>query len=582
MVNLKSSFTKLRLSNVKENVQNLRSLRMKIGIGFIATVILFTLVVSFILFMVNGIVQSENKVIQVEFPKASQDQELRFNIAQRISAIRAYLLTGNKDFITEFMKYTVDSSKAQKKRIENTTDEAKKQQLIEFEKLSQQWKEIILSVIIKYRTGDTQGAIELNNTTADLAKKMTDITIALTKDTEKKLALQGEETASKAASVLTISWISILIIIGLSLAMSWWLSGTITKNIKTLKDGMDRLAAGDLSQKVKISSKDEVGQLGQAFNHTLDSLQNMLKEISQSSLTLSASAEELQASSEQMTQAIEHVTETIEQIAVGAETTSTNIDAISNQSQEMVKKAKNMGHISGQMVMSSQAVGEAAVQGGQAVDSSVRSMNNIQSIIQKGSSFVQQLDNRSREIGAIVEIITNISRQTNLLALNAAIEASRAGEHGRGFNVVAAEIRKLANETENSTVKIEEIIEQIQGDTSQVIQIMRQGNTAVSEGVDLVHRSGEALGAIQTKASETLALLNDVAVEINNQVKDIDVIHQLIQEVAAVSEETTAGTQTTSAATEQTLATAQDVHTSSVSLSKLAEKLSSLVGKFKV
>jgi methyl-accepting chemotaxis protein len=209
-------------------------------------------------------------------------------------------------------------------------------------------------------------------------------------------------------------------------------------------------------------------------------------------------------------------------------------------------------------------------------------MSSISNTVNDLAKVIKGLGDRSQEIGQIVEVITGIAQQTNLLALNAAIEAARAGEHGRGFAVVADEVRKLAEQSAESAQQITNLIGTIQADTSTAVNVMDSTIQEVSSGIGVVNTAGEAFNRIENLINTVAKQIQEVSAASQQMSVGAMQVVKAIDEISDVSEKTAAGTQNVSAAAQEQLASMEEISASSSSLSKMATELQTLVSRFKV
>jgi len=234
-------------------------------------------------------------------------------------------------------------------------------------------------------------------------------------------------------------------------------------------------------------------------------------------------------------------------------------------------------------------VAEAAVssnqetkKGNAVVVQTVVKMNDIHDKVESSANVVNTLGERSKEIGQIVSIITEISNQTNLLALNAAIEAARAGEHGRGFAVVADEVRKLAEQSGKAAEKIRSLIIEIQTETQKAVIAMNEGSIAVAEGIEQVRQTGESFQSITKMIEDMSAQSQEVSAVVKQVNANTQRMVEMAETITFISEQSASNTQSMAAASEEQLASMEEISSSSTSLARMAEDLQVIVNKFKV
>jgi methyl-accepting chemotaxis protein len=396
------------------------------------------------------------------------------------------------------------------------------------------------------------------------------------------------------------------------------------------------IAQGDLTVDFKPrSNKDE---LGKAFSQMATRLHGLVTQVAKNAEDLSASSDHLAASAQQSGLAAGQITATIQQVATGigqqsesishtassVEQTSRAINGVARGAQEQAGAVAKASGITGQLSTVIQDVSASA--GTQAkeaaasvnlanasshtVEETIQGMHRIESKVNLTAQKIQEMGQRSDQIGTIVETIGDIASQTNLLALNAAIEAARAGEHGKGFAVVADEVRKLAEKSAGATKEITALVKGIQSTVSEAVQAMKESSDEVQNGVVLANQSGQALGSILDatlggqKSGETIAAaaakmsgLADQLVAAMDSVSAVveentaateemaasssEVTHA-IENIASVSEENSAATEEVSASAEEMTAQVEEVTASAQSLADMAQGLRELVARFKL
>jgi methyl-accepting chemotaxis protein len=341
-------------------------------------------------------------------------------------------------------------------------------------------------------------------------------------------------------------------------------------------------SGGDLTQKIHVNNKDELGKLADAVNDMTQNLAQLIRQVAQTTEQVSASSEELTASASQSSQVANQISAVITEVASAADqqhnTTNHVVQIVENMSRS-VQQAVNNTNVA---VERSDQTAKAAKDGVTSIEATIGQMNYIEKTVVNSSGLVDKLGNRSKEIGQIVSTIANLANQTNLLALNAAIEAARAGEQGKGFAVVAEEVRKLAEQSEIATEQIRQLISETQQDTEKAIDAMKEGTLAVKKGTENINVTGKAFVEIATlvnnvtdEIKRTVMAINDIAAGAKQVASSMDVL-------GGVSDETASRTQAVSASTEEQTASIEEIAVASDALSQLAEKLQMEIVKFKV
>ncbi|MFO7445548.1 MAG: methyl-accepting chemotaxis protein [Ignavibacteriaceae bacterium] len=328
----------------------------------------------------------------------------------------------------------------------------------------------------------------------------------------------------------------------------------LSQSIETILAEMNKFAEGDLTVSLKAEKDDEIGKLFNGFNRSVSNINMLIRKVTESvEATASASTQISSSMEENATGLQEQSAQTSETAASIEEMTKTILETTRNAS-AAAENAKKAGDIAGI--------------GGKAVNDTVKGMERIAQVVMGASSTIKQLGNSSDQIGEIIQVIDDIADQTNLLALNAAIEAARAGEQGRGFAVVADEVRKLAERTTKATKEIAVMIKQIQNDTGEAVQKIDEGTTEVNNGKVLANKAGESLKEIINATIKVVDDVTQVATASEEQSATAEQISRNIEAISNVTNESSMGMQQISRATED--------------LSRLTDNLQNLVSKFKV
>jgi len=394
-----------------------------------------------------------------------------------------------------------------------------------------------------------------------LLKEAAPLTIKLQNTFDAQIAYQENNVKSaydKAESDFKKNRILILIVGAvaflLGLAGAVFLTNNFVTRLNRVSAAMGKVADGDLSTKINIFAKDEIGDLGRAINRMLESMHNMVTSIKSTAEQVASASTQLYATSEQ--------------IATGAEEVASQAGTVATASEEMSCTSTEIANNCLMAVESSQRASDSASSGFAVVQETVDEMSRIAERVKESACTVESLGARSDQIGEIVGTIEDIADQTNLLALNAAIEAARAGEQGRGFAVVADEVRALAERTTKATKEIGAMIKAIQMETKGAVHSMQEGVREVEKGTIDAARSGQALQEILEQANSVTMQINQIATAAEEQTATTNEITNNIQQITEVVHETAKGSQESAAAANQ--------------LSRLADELQQLVGTFKL
>lgn len=362
-----------------------------------------------------------------------------------------------------------------------------------------------------------------------------------------------EELKSAIVGVATGLAIAVFVVGAL---IGWVFTGLIVKPIQQTVDAVKDIAEGegDLTRRLDARSKDELGELAGWFNRFLDKMQGVVGELNGVTQNLSVSAEQLSQVSEQTRIGISNQQGQAEQAA-----TATNQMAATVQ--DVAKNAESAAS-------SAMRARDEAAEGKGTVDESIAAIHALSETVEAAAGVIGRLEQDSVEIGGVLDVIRNIAEQTNLLALNAAIEAARAGEQGRGFAVVADEVRTLASRTQKSTQEIQEMIERLQSASKEAVKSMGETNIQAKRGSDYAVRTGEVLESITNAINQISDMNTQIASAAEEQSVVAEEINRNVVGINEIGEHTAQGAQQTASASE--------------GLNHLAGQLQRIVGQFKI
>lgn len=355
--------------------------------------------------------------------------------------------------------------------------------------------------------------------------------------------------------IVMVIFISALTIT-LSLAALFFVAKIVTKPVEENTEFFKDMAEGkgDLTRRMKIRFNDETGEMAKWFNTFAEKIQGIIEKISGNSDIVASSSEELAATVNQVNASVMDETRRIDQVAVSA----------TEMSQTILDVAKNAGDAA----KAASEAADAAVKGREVVDLTTSGMHDIARSVGETAHEIEKLGQSSQQISEIINVINDIADQTNLLALNAAIEAARAGEHGRGFAVVADEVRKLAERTGKATGEISDMVIKIQGDTESSVKTMNFGRKKAEEGMEVVKGASEALDKIVEASNSCLSMVSTIAAATEEQSTAVEEVSDNMETVLQISKNT-------SDAMGSISNSAQD-------LSNISQELRGLVSMFKV
>ena len=398
---------------------------------------------------------------------------------------------------------------------------------------------------------------------------------------DRNLAAEHAEGSQNYALQILIASMVVSIIIAFILVI--FISRHVTQHLNRVVLMSEKIASGDLTETDNYyRGRDEIAQLSTSMEKMRLQLTNMVDSIKQTSLLVSSQSEQLNQSADDVKSGTQQIAATMEELASGTETQANFAGDLAETMTIFAEKIKSINASSESINESSNDVLKETELGNEYMNKSINQMDNIDQIVKDAVGKVAGLDKQTQEISKLVDVVKEIADQTNLLALNAAIEAARAGEHGRGFAVVADEVRKLAEQVANSVVSIAKIVNEIQTESRNVTDALEKGYDEVEQGTKEIEETGVRFKAIEDAIAVMTSNVQTVIsglVELNN---NSDKVNEAVQEIASISEESAAGVEETSASAEEASSAMEGVSNGASTLLESARELNELVQQFKM
>jgi len=409
-----------------------------------------------------------------------------------------------------------------------------------------------------------------------------------------KTAEDNTETMN-AGMNSTVKILIILTIVGIliGLAAAYVITRGIARPVSYISNIAEEISTGNIQHNIEINSKDEIGVLADSFRKLITYMKNLAgaaESIANNNLTyevtpqsekdvlgnsfktmianLTGMVRQLNDNARELVSAANEISSSSEQMSRGAQDQNTQVSQVSSAVEEMTATIIQSSKNAGEATDASRGASDTATSGGQVVNETIHGMQTIAQVVRESADSIGKLAKSADQIGNIIGVINDVADQTNLLALNAAIEAARAGEHGRGFAVVADEVRKLAERTGKATGEITDMIKGIQNETNEAVQSMESGIQEVDKGRELADQAGNSLNEIVTMTQRVMDMIQQIATASEEQSTAAEQISKNIENISSVTKETATGAEQSAAAAEE--------------LNRQAEGLQQMVARFKV
>lgn len=555
-----------------------RSIKMKLIFSFSVIIALVLLLgITNIIGIYNSNKDTE-EIINRDMQLLVAQEKMAINTAERTGFLRGYLLYDDEKYKQAFQDTVEETTELEKFILKHN----KSQKVKDLMDKKVEWGHLTNKFFKEYEKGNEAEARRI------MEKEMQPIGIELMDGFKELAQLREDSITEKGKSVidigntiLTIAAILMAIVVVLGIVVAYMTAIAIAKPLHRVKERMNQIANGDLSgEPLRVKGKDEIAQLMTATNMMNEQLKELLNRIKDVAGTVDDQSRVLTQAANEVQQGTEQVAATMEELASGAENQANHAGSLSEMMNDLNKTIEEVDHSSDSIKTFSNDVLQQTQSGFDTMESTNEQMKKIDQIVKDSVQGVQSLDAKTQEISKLVTVIGEIAEQTNLLALNAAIEAARAGEHGKGFAVVADEVRKLAEQVSESLSEITNVVNTIQKESDQVTVALQEGYGEVSAGSEQMTKTKDTFKTIYDAVNAMTDNISTVKGHVDQVTENSKEMNGSVGEIAAISEESAAGIEQTSAVTQQTSSSMEQVTANAEQLSGLANELTTLIKRF--
>ena len=559
------------------------SIKMKLYAGFGLVLGLMAIIAVLSYWYMVSTNDSYTRLINEESASVQSIQNLALAVEGQHSHLSEYLLNGSEKNLTAYKESQVRFQTSLKELDSLITDRSERQILAGLDLLQSYFSSAASQMIELKKQNDPEAYLKILTSQETVLDKFSGISLGFAQTKQEQLAAQAQETFEQAQATKMLVLICTLITLAIGAFISLYISRIISKPLLKLQAMAVKIAEGDLRDtRVEVANRDEIGELARSFNFMGENLRTLIHEVSAHSQQVALSSELLSASADQTGQATEHVAGITEELATGSDFQAGQVSSGVKLVRHMDEEARRISQRSSQVADSAAHASTVASEGGDAVRTAVRQMSAVQTNVSDLATRVGLMGDRSKEIGDIIAIITDIAQQTNLLSLNASIEAARAGEQGRGFAVVAGEVRKLAEQTALSGQRVSAVVGTIQDDMQYITEMVAEGAHEVRSGIEAVGTAGDSFSRIEEAVKAFTGQIREVSEAAADMSHETSGVVKVFEEINQISVRIAEGSQSVSASAEEQLASVEEITAASKELADLSHGLQQSVEKFVV